>query len=74
MPPNPPMSSQHPWLNYGGSHSHNLEETNPAEQGLVEKCSSGSKDGKKARATFSGSQVDELEKAFRANQYLTKAE
>ena len=37
----------------------------------------GSKDGKKekkGRATFSGMQIDELEKAFNATQYLTTAE
>ena len=32
------------------------------------------KDGKKGRATFSGTQIDELEKAFQATQYLTTAE
>ena len=34
----------------------------------------GKKDGKKGRATFSGTQIDELEKAFQATQYLTTAE
>lgn len=32
------------------------------------------KDNKKGRATFSGAQIDELEKAFQATQYLTTAE
>ena len=38
---------------------------------------SNSKDGKKekkGRATFSGNQIDELEKAFSATQYLTTSE
>ena len=76
LPPNPPLPPQLPGLNYGESHSHShtLEGTNPTEQGSVERCSSGAKDSKKGRATFSGSQVDELEKAFNATQYLTTAE
>ena len=39
--------------------------------------SSASKDGKKekkGRATFSGNQIDELEKIFGSNQYLTNQE
>ena len=32
------------------------------------------KDSKKGRATFSGNQIGELEKAFNATQYLTTAE
>ena len=42
-----------------------------------DKQSSTSKDGKKekkGRATFSGNQIEELEKAFAATQYLTTAE
>ena len=41
-----------------------------------EKQSSGkdSKKDKKGRATFSGAQIDELEKTFLATQYLTTAE
>ena len=35
---------------------------------------SGDKKEKKGRATFSGNQIDELEKAFQATQYLTTAE
>nr|CAD37943.1 homeobox protein HOXc1 [Suberites domuncula] len=45
--------------------------------GKPDKQASGSKDGKKekkGRATFSGMQIDELEKAFDATQYLTTAE
>ena len=34
----------------------------------------GGKKDKKGRATFSGTQIDELEKAFQATQYLTTAE
>ena len=34
----------------------------------------GKKDSKKGRATFSGNQISELEKAFNATQYLTTAE
>jgi hypothetical protein len=34
----------------------------------------GKKDSKKGRATFSGDQITELEKAFNATQYLTTAE
>ena len=33
-----------------------------------------SKKDRKGRATFSGNQIDELEKAFQATQYLTTAE
>lgn len=32
------------------------------------------KDNKKGRATFSGNQIDELEKAFQTTQYLTNSE
>lgn len=32
------------------------------------------KDSKKGRATFSGNQIDELEKAFQTTQYLTNSE
>jgi hypothetical protein len=32
------------------------------------------KDNKKGRATFSGNQIDELEKAFLSTQYLTNSE
>lgn len=32
------------------------------------------KDSKKGRATFSGNQIDELEKAFLSTQYLTNSE
>lgn len=42
-----------------------------------DKQNSISKDGKKekkGRATFSGNQIEELEKAFAATQYLTTAE
>ena len=34
----------------------------------------GKRDSKKGRATFSGAQITELEKAFQATQYLTTAE
>ena len=39
-----------------------------------DKGSSSDKKEKKGRATFSGNQIDELEKAFQATQYLTTAE
>ena len=49
-----------------------------AEPGYSDKQASSNKDGKKdnkkGRATFSGTQIDELEKAFLATQYLTTAE
>lgn len=68
--------SQHPpGLIYGGPfhhHTHTIDGMKPAEQ--ADRESSGSKDGKKGRATFSGNQIDELEKAFSATQYLTTAE
>lgn len=51
--------------------------TSPPVTGKLGDSDKGSKDGKKekkGRATFSGSQIDELEKAFNATQYLTTAE
>ncbi len=39
-----------------------------------DKVSKDGKKEKKGRATFSGMQIDELEKAFNATQYLTTAE
>lgn len=50
----------------------------PKSEGDGEKGGDGGKDSKKdskkGRATFSGNQIDELEKAFNATQYLTTAE
>ncbi len=62
-----------PGLLYGGFHP--VEPNKSSE--TTERDSSSSKDGKKekkGRATFSGNQIDELEKAFSATQYLTTAE
>ena len=43
------------------------------KQGSTGTAKDGKKE-KKGRATFSGAQIDELEKAFKATQYLTTAE
>jgi len=74
IPHHPP-----PGLMYGAPggyhHPHQVDTSKPAES--AERDSGSSKDSKKekkGRATFSGNQIDELEKAFSATQYLTTAE
>ena len=52
--------------------SHPTHEMTDPKSG--DKASSADKKEKKGRATFSGNQIDELEKAFQATQYLTTAE
>ena len=66
-----------PGLIYGGFHAPPVETIKSPESTERDSSSSSSKDGKKekkGRATFSGNQIDELEKAFSATQYLTTAE
>ena len=56
---------------------HSSPATDGAKPGGDAGDKSSSKDGKKekkGRATFSGNQIDELEKAFSATQYLTTSE
>lgn len=70
--PHPP-----PGLIYANPYHTSPSTDGPAKSGGETGDKSTGKDGKKekkGRATFSGNQIDELEKAFSATQYLTTAE